>query len=114
MARFLGTAAIFLALGLLIYFSRYVPTPEEVEFNKKFDREAVLVKTCGQEPGIASPSLMKVFRFEEKLWYRDFHRWRQVDGTPDNVCDLLDIAKGHEPPPPVLPPGFGVGPTRRE
>jgi hypothetical protein len=39
---------------------------------------------------------------------------RQVDGNPDNVCDLLDIAKGHEPPPQVLPPGFRVAPTRRE
>jgi hypothetical protein len=89
-----------------MYFNRYEPTPEEIEFEKKFNREAVLVKTCGTDPGVASTEPLKVFRFEEKLWYReDGRRWRQVDGKPDNVCDLLDIAKGHEPPPPVLPPG---------
>jgi hypothetical protein len=109
MARILGTAVFFLAFGLLIYFSRYQPTPEEIEFDKKLNQAAVLVKTCGLDPGIAAAVPLKVFRFEEKLWYRDNHRWRQVDGNPDNVCDLLDIPKGHEPPPPVLPPGWSSG-----
>ena len=70
--------AAFLLIGLVSYCTRYVPTPEEVEFDKKFDQGAVLVKTCGPEPGLATAIPMKVYRFEEKLWYRDDHRWRQV------------------------------------
>jgi hypothetical protein len=97
--------AAFTAFGLLIYFNRYIPTPEEIEFDKKFDREAILVKTCGPDPGLASGTPLKVFRFGEKLWYRDLNRWRQIDAKPENVCDLLDIEKGHEPKP-VLPPGW--------
>ena len=106
MVRLLGFAAILLAFGLIIYFTRYVPTPEQIEFDKKFDREAVLVRTCGLEPGIASALPMKVFRFEDKLWFQDNHRWRQVDGKPDNVCDLLDIDAAHRPSPePPVSPG---------
>jgi len=44
-----------------------------------------------------------------KLWFKDIHRWRQVEGNIENVCDLLDIAKGHEPPPPLFPPGDHPG-----
>jgi hypothetical protein len=109
MARLIGLIAIFGVFGLLIYFNRHIPTPEEDDFNKKFEREAVLVKTCGLEPGVASASPMKVYRYQEKLWYRDRHRWRQVDAKPENVCDLLDIEKGHESKPSALPPGWTRG-----
>jgi hypothetical protein len=96
--------AFFVLIGAISYFTRYVPSPEEVEFDKTFDREAVLVKTCGPEPGVATAVPIKVYRFEAKLWYRDDHRWRQVDAKPDNVCDLLDIDAAHRPPPgPELP-----------
>lgn len=97
----------FVLIGVVRYFTRYIPTSEEVEFDKKFDQAAVLVKTCGPEPGIATAVPIKVHRFEEKLWYRDDHRWRQVDAKPDNVCDLLDVEKGHEPKPGLIPPGWG-------
>jgi hypothetical protein len=99
-------AAFFLLIGIVSYVTRYVPTAEEVEFDEKFDREAVLVKTCGPEPGIAVAIPQKVFRFREKLWYRDRNRWRVIDRHPENVCDLLDVEKGHEPKPGPLPPGW--------
>jgi hypothetical protein len=101
--------AFFVLLGVVRYLTRYVPSPEEEEFNKKFDREAVLVKTCGIPPGIATAVPIQVFRFDGKLWYDDFHRWRQIDATPENVCDRLDIEKGHEPKPGPLPPGWTSG-----
>lgn len=101
--------AFFLLIGVVLYFTRYEPAPEEVAFDKKFDREAVLVKTCSSEPGVAVQVPIKVYRFEEKLWYRDPHRWRQVDAKPENVCDILDIEKGHEPKPVPLPPGWSRG-----
>jgi hypothetical protein len=101
--------AFFVLIGVIRYFTRYIPSPEEVEFDKKFDQTAVLVKTCGPEPGIAVAIPIKVYRFEEKLWYRDDHRWRQIDAKPENVCNLLDIEKGHEPKPGPLPPGWSPG-----
>ena len=91
---------------LLIYFGRYVPTPEEEAFNAKFDQEAVFLKTCGPDPGIATGGPLKIYRYENKLWFRDVRRWRQVDAKPENICDLLDIEKGHEPKPGPLPPGW--------
>jgi len=74
------------------------PTPEQVEFQKKFDREAVLVKTCGWDPTVASGAPLKVYRFEQDLWFSDRGAWRRVDGKVDNVCDLLDIDAAHRPP----------------
>ena len=55
--------------------------PEQVAFEKRFRREAVLVKT------------LKIYRFEQELWFKDRGVLRRVDATPDNVCDVLD-----EPP----------------
>ncbi len=109
MARVFLTVLAVLGFGLLVYFGRYVPDAEQVTFDKKFDREAIFMKTCGSDPSIASGAPLKVYRFEDKLWFEDIHRWRQVEGNIENVCDLLDIAKGHEPPPPVLRPGWSPG-----
>jgi hypothetical protein len=72
------------------------PDPEQTEFDKKFDRDAVLVKTCGADPAIAGGSLMRVYRFQDKIWFLELkRRWRQIDAKPDNVCDLLDIEAVH-------------------
>jgi hypothetical protein len=98
----LVVVAAVIAFGTLAYLNRRLPTPEELEFDKKFDREAVLVKTCGDDPGVASGGPMRVFRFEDKLWYREANSlWRQIDGKVENVCDLLDIDVAHRPPPPA-------------
>jgi hypothetical protein len=51
--------------------------PQEVEFEKKFEREAVLVKTCPGDPRWASgPTSItqRVYRFENELWYQDVDR----------------------------------------
>jgi len=77
------------------------PTADEKAFQEKFDREAILVKTCGYDPGVASGGTMKVYRFQNELWFNErYMQWRRVDGKVDNVCDLLDIDAGHKPPPP--------------
>jgi hypothetical protein len=94
----LVVVAAVIAFGTLAYLNRRIPTPEELEFDKKFDREAVLVKTCGTDPGVASGIPLKVYRFENELWFDDRRRWRRVDGKLENVCDLLDIDQGHRAP----------------
>jgi hypothetical protein len=73
------------------------PDPEEIEFRKKFAREAVLVKTCRPDPGIESGVPLKIYRFQQEFWFDDRGNLRRVDGTLENVCDLLDTeqkAKG--------------------
>ena len=90
---------IFLAIGLIAYFGRHVPNAEELEFLKRFDRDAVLVKTCGLDPGVASAIPLKVYRFENELGFDERGKWRRVEGKADNVCDLLDIDTAHRPPP---------------
>jgi hypothetical protein len=55
--------------------------PDESEFKKQFDHEAVLVKTCGVD---------KVYRFKDQLWFKDDLVWREVAAGVDQVCDVLD------------------------
>jgi hypothetical protein len=89
--RILGIVALGVALS-----SCEKPDPEQVEFDKKFDRDAVLVKTCRDDPTIAGGSPMRVYRFQDKLWFLEYkRRWRQIDAKPDNVCDLLDTDAAH-------------------
>ena len=68
----------------------HVPDADELEFEKKFDREAVLVKTCGVDWGISTVPL-KVYRFKDQLWFKDNLIWRPVAAGIDQVCDVLDI-----------------------
>jgi hypothetical protein len=109
MKSLLIAVGIFLAIGLIAYFGRHVPDAEELEFLKKFDRDAVLVKTCGLDPGIASAVPLKVYRFDNELWFDDRGKWRRVEGKADNVCDLLDIDAAHRPPPEPSTPLAPVG-----
>jgi hypothetical protein len=82
-------------------------TPEEAAFQQKFDREAVLVKTCGFEPGVATAVPIKVYRFENELWFYERggpviwsgSRLRRIDGKVETVCDLLDVDAAHREPP---------------
>lgn len=64
--------------------SREPKDPQQVEFEKKFEREAVLVKTCPGDPRYASgPTAItqRVYRFENELWYweggRASEKWMQ-------------------------------------
>ncbi len=84
---------IIIASSLLLGCSK--PTPEQAEFQKRFDRDAVLAKTCGGDSGIASAVPLKVYRFEKELWFSDRGTWRRVEGQHDNVCDLLDVDPAH-------------------
>jgi hypothetical protein len=73
--------------------------PEEVEFDKRFRREAVLVKTCPADPAYAGggsgPTSVttKVYRFKEELWFAGRGVMRRVDAKPENVCDVLQLPK---------------------
>jgi hypothetical protein len=70
--------------------------PQQVEFEKKFEREAVLVKTCPGDPRYASgPTAVaqRVYRFEKELWYQDVTGYRKVEATPEAVCDALQFPK---------------------
>lgn len=70
--------------------------PQQVEFEKKFEREAVLVRTCPGDPRFASGRTavaVRVYRFQKELWYQDIDGYRRVDATPENVCTILTIPK---------------------
>jgi hypothetical protein len=70
--------------------------PQQVEFEKKFEREAVLVKTCAGAPGYASgptAAAQRVYRYEKELWYLDVNRYRKVEATPEAVCSVLQLPK---------------------
>jgi len=99
LGSFIFVVLFFCGIGVLAYWNRYIPDAEQAEFDRKFDREAIFVKTCGSDPGAAAGPILKVYRFEDKLWFRDRNRWRVVDAKPENVCDVLDVEKGHEPKP---------------
>jgi hypothetical protein len=98
MKSFLFAAAIFVAIGALAYFTRRIVTTEETEFQKRFDRNAVLVKTCAPDPAIASSATLKVYRFEGEFWFSDTGRWQRIEGKSENVCDLLDFDAAHRAP----------------
>ncbi|MBR1223781.1 hypothetical protein JQ600_02565 [Bradyrhizobium sp. AUGA SZCCT0176] len=66
--------------------------PQQAEFEKRFDREAVLVRTCPGDPAYASgptSNTQRVYRFEKELWVRTVKGYQRVDGAPDTVCELL-------------------------
>ncbi len=88
--RILGIVALSLMAALLL-LGCGKPDPAQVEFRKKFLEEAILVKTCRPDPGIASGVPVRVYRFRGELWYDNRADLRRVDGTVENVCDLLDI-----------------------
>jgi hypothetical protein len=56
----------------------------------EFAHEAVLVKTCGVDQGISTVPL-KVYRFNDQLWFKDNSIWWKIDAGIDQVCDVLDI-----------------------
>ena len=62
----------------------------ELQFEKKFDQEAILVKTCGVDWGISTVPL-KIYRFEDQLWFKDNFVWRRVAAGTAQVSDVLDI-----------------------
>ena len=66
--------------------------PQQVEFEKRFEQDAILVKTCPGDPRFATGRTaitQRVYRFEKELWYTDVESYRRVEGTPETVCNLL-------------------------
>jgi hypothetical protein len=69
---------------------RSVSDADQAAFEKTFNQEAVLIKTCGVDPGISSLPL-RVYQFNNQLWFKDISRWRPIAAGKDNVCDVLDF-----------------------
>jgi hypothetical protein len=70
--------------------------PEQVEFEKRFARDAVLVKVCPPDPTLASgpgSAARQVYRFQNELWTYDHGDLRRVDAKPENVCEILQFPK---------------------
>jgi len=87
---------VIVALGLNACNEREPKDPQQVDFEKKFEREAALVITCPGDPRYASgPTAIaqRVYRFEKGLWYRDVGGYRKVEATPETVCKVLQLPK---------------------
>lgn len=87
---------VIVALGLSACNESESKDPQQVEFEKKFNREAFLVMTCPSDPRYASgptASAQRVYRFEKELWYSDVDGYRKVEATPETVCKVLTLPK---------------------
>jgi hypothetical protein len=82
-----------LVAALLLAGCSKAKDPEQVELEKKFEREAVLVRTCPPDPSVESGPSLKVYRFKQELWFNDRGVLRRVDAKPENVCDILQEPK---------------------
>jgi hypothetical protein len=88
--------AIILVAAFMLVGCKNEKDPEQVELERRFEREAVLVRTCPADPRLASgPTAVatRVYRFEEELWFEDRSVLRRVDATPEDVCAILQIYK---------------------
>lgn len=87
--------------------------PQQVEFEKKFEREAVLIKTCPGDPRWASgptAAAQRVYRYEKELWFWDLPGPRKLEATPEAACDALTIPPGPKPSGIPLPGGLVLSP----
>lgn len=85
----------FLAVAL-VACSDQEKDPVRVEFERKFLRDAVLIKTCPGDARYASgPTAVTtlVYRYEQALWYEDTTGYRRVDAPPERVCDVFVTPK---------------------
>ena len=82
-------------VGLVVASCNQPDDPQRAAFEARFDREAVLVKTCPRDPRVASGPVaiaQRVYHFEDKLWYLDGNNYhRQVDASEETVCSALTI-----------------------
>ena len=84
------TVVVF-ALALSGCFEQRPKDPQQVKFEKRFEREAVLVKTCAGDPRYATgptAAAQRVYRFEKELWYLDARtdRFRKVEARFVTFC----------------------------
>ncbi|MEY9358965.1 hypothetical protein ABH994_001686 [Bradyrhizobium yuanmingense] len=68
--------------------------PAEAEFEKKFQKEAVIVMTCPGDARWASgptAGTQRVYRYEKELWVEVVNGigYQRVEATPETVCNVL-------------------------
>lgn len=110
--RRVGTILI-LFLGLSGCNEKQPRDPQLVEFEKKFEREAILVKTCHGDPRYASgptAAAQRVYRYEKELWFEDISGPRKIEATPEAACDTLITPPGPKPSGIPLPGGLVLSP----
>jgi hypothetical protein len=87
----IGIALCTIAVGL----AGCEPTPKDpaqVEFQKKFEREAAIVVTCPGDARWASgptAATQRVYRYEKELWVETVGGYQRVEATPETVCNVL-------------------------
>jgi len=93
-------------------FSEAAPKdPQQVEFEKKFEREAALVRTCPGDPRFASgptAAAQRVYRYEKELWFIDVTGPRRLEAAPEAACDALTVPGGQTTPSITLPGGISL------
>jgi len=103
-AKWTRYSAIFIALTMIITAiglfkslpSRTEKPPQQSAFEKRFEQEALLVKTCPGDPRYASgPTAItvRIFELDKKLWYEDVDGYHTVAASPETVCDILGVSK---------------------
>jgi hypothetical protein len=75
---------------------RKTKDPAQAEFERKFEKEAVIVMTCPGDARWASgptASTQRVYRYEKELWVEVVNTngtgYQRVEATPETVCNVL-------------------------
>ena len=79
-----GLGVLFLASATLSGCQK--EDPQQVEFEKNFARDAILVRVCPPDPTLASgpgSAARQVYRFQSELWTYYHGDLRRVDATPE-------------------------------
>ncbi|MET4603430.1 hypothetical protein ABIB90_002908 [Bradyrhizobium sp. JR4.1] len=105
----LRLVAIMIAGVALAGCKEQVKDPQQVEFERKFEREAVLVRTCPGDPRYASgptAAAQRVYRFEKELWFIDIDGPRKLETNPEAACSTLTLPPDPKPAGIPLPGGL--------
>lgn len=91
-----AVAVCIIAVALAGCGERKPKDPAQAEFEKKFEREAVIVMTCPGDARWASgptSNTQRVYRYEKELWVQAItssgSNYRRVEATPETVCNAL-------------------------
>jgi hypothetical protein len=84
------------ALSIAACGERKPKDPAQAEFEKKFDRDSVIVMTCPGDARWASgptAATQRVYRYEKDLWVEIVTTtgagYQRVEATPETVCNVL-------------------------
>jgi hypothetical protein len=91
-----AVAVCIIAVSLAGCGERKPKDPAQTEFDKKFEREAVIVMTCPGDARWASgptAATQRVYRYEKELWVEAITtsgiNHQRVEATPETVCNVL-------------------------